>query len=216
MKQGDNALTMTLPAPWARAHHLTPGFEVEVRQEGEELILSSVPAALRRKELAIREGGEGVLRDAYRQGYDEVVVEFGNPRVLSNIQHIVGQLYGFETVEITTTTCTIKSVHEEKPEELQSHVQRMNTALGVLQELVHKQRKQRRENEHITHFRDSVLKQADLIIRLIRKYRLVEELPAYEQAVKITQRAQMYYELYRKGLQNSTTWSVLQFVETLK
>ena len=152
----------------------------------------------------------------YHAGYDAIIVHVPNAMMLSHVQQIAGQLYGFETVEITTTTCTIKSIHEEKPEELQSHVQRMNTAVQVLQELVQKQRKQRRENEHIVQFRNSVMKQADIIIRLIRKYRLIEELPAYEHAVKTMQRTQMYYQLYREGLKGQMPEKVLAFLERLK
>ena len=200
VKQGDNALTITLPAAWTKVHQLTPGNEVDVRQEGEELILSSEPAALKTKEITIVEGTEEKIRELYRDGYDRIVARFSNAKTLSKIQSVVGQLYGFETIEITTNTCTIKSVHEEKPEELPSHVQRMNTTANVLEELVQKQRKQQQENEHIVHFRNSVMKQADLIIRLIRKHRLIEELSTYEHVLKTIQRAQTGYAEYQEGL----------------
>ncbi len=190
VKQGDNALTITVPAAWTKVHKLTPGAEVDVRQEGQELILSSGPAEEKTAEITIGEGEEEKIRTLYREGYDRIVARFASAKTLSKIQRVVGNLYGFETIEITTNTCTISSVHDEKPEELQSHVQRMATALSVLQQLVRKHRAQGRENEHIRQFRDSVVKQADLIVRLIRKHRLIEELAAYEKAIMSEQEAE--------------------------
>lgn len=190
VKQGDNALTITVPAAWTKVHKLTPGAEIEVRQEGQELILSSGPAEEKTADITINEGGEGKIRTLYREGYDRIIARFLSPKTLSAIQRMVGNLYGFETTEITTTTCTISSVHDEKPEELQSHVQRMMTALSVLRELIRKQRTHRKENEHITQFRDSVVKQADLIVRIIRKHRLIEELLTYEKVIMAEQEAE--------------------------
>ena len=66
VKQGDNALTITLPAAWTRVHQLTPGNEVDVRQEGQELILSSEPAEQKTAEIMIAEGEEKKLRELYR------------------------------------------------------------------------------------------------------------------------------------------------------
>lgn len=190
VKQGDNALTITVPAAWTKVHKLTPGAEVDVRQEGQELILSSGPAEQKTADITINKGEEKKICTLYREGYDRIIVRFSNAKTLSKIQRVVGNLYGFETIEITTNSCTIVSVHDEKPEELQNHIQRMMTALSVLQELVRKHRTHRKENEHITHFRDSVVKQADLIVRLIRKHRLIEELSTYEKAIMSEQEAE--------------------------
>lgn len=190
VKQGDNALTITVPAAWTKVHKLTPGAEIEVRQEGQELILSSEPAEQKTADITINEGEEEKIRTLYREGYNRILVRFSNAKILSAIQRVVANLYGFETVEITTNSCTIISVHDEKPEELQSHIQRMMTALSVLQELVRKHRTHRKENEHVAHFRDSVVKQANLIVRIIRKHRLIEELSTYEKAIMSEQEAE--------------------------
>ena len=95
VKQGDNALTITLPAAWTRVHQLTPGNEVDVRQEGEELILSSAPAEEKRMEITLAEGTEEKIRELYREGYDRIVARFSNAKILSKIQTVVGKLYGF-------------------------------------------------------------------------------------------------------------------------
>ena len=216
VKQGDNALTVTIPASWVHTHGLTPGNQVDLREEGQELILSSLPAQEKTGDITVAEGAEEKIRELYREGYDRIVAHFSNAKTLSKIQSVVGKLYGFETIEITTATCTIKSVYEEKPEELPSHIKRMATALKVLQELVLKQFKNRKENEHIPHFRDNVVKQADLIVRLIRKHRLIEELSMYEEAMKGEQMAKMDYEVYKEGLVKSMPTNVIAFFEKVK
>jgi antitoxin component of MazEF toxin-antitoxin module len=114
IKQGVNALTLTLPAQWTEQFRLHAGDEVDVDVEGNVLIVRSLRfmksgvVAVQLKESTMHYYRE-VLSTAYRRGFDEIHVRYeGVP--LAAIQDILQELLGFEITSITAHSITIKSV----------------------------------------------------------------------------------------------------------
>jgi phosphate uptake regulator len=79
IKQGNNTLTITLPAKWAQSFGLQPGNEIELLEQGNSLLLvAGSNNQKNRIELDISNLPNPIiwryLLSAYRSGFDEIVV----------------------------------------------------------------------------------------------------------------------------------------------
>ncbi|MDA3855787.1 MAG: hypothetical protein PF569_05990 [Candidatus Woesearchaeota archaeon] len=83
VKQGRNALTMTLPSKWIKSHYLSEKDSVQVREEKGELIISSNKSLEKREiKLDIRGMRRGlafhIITGKYIEGYDRIILKHDN------------------------------------------------------------------------------------------------------------------------------------------
>lgn len=83
VKQGRNALTMTLPAKWIQSHSLTEKDSVQVREEKDELIVSSNKSFVKKEiEVDITGMKRGlafhIITGKYIEGFDRIIVKHNN------------------------------------------------------------------------------------------------------------------------------------------
>ena len=90
VKQGRNALTVTLPAEWLRRQRLEAGNSVFLEENNHQITIKS--ERLRPKEettIDVRDCEKGLIYHyilaKYIEGYDTIIVEHNNPPLLQEV-----------------------------------------------------------------------------------------------------------------------------------
>ncbi len=115
IKQGADALTVTLPKEWTRERSLKAGDDVELDVNTDVLVLRANPSN-RSAKTKIHLLPMGIheyryyLANAYRRGFDEIEITFENSEQFTAIKQVVEELLGFEITSQGTTNMIIKSV----------------------------------------------------------------------------------------------------------
>lgn len=116
VKHGPSTLIISLPSTWVTKNGVKKGDEVEVKENGETLLISSHSG--NQIHLQISEDFTGLeprivelfLGRVYAEGYDQVFIIHNNVKMLDIIQQKVNELMGFEIIEQNEKSCTIQSV----------------------------------------------------------------------------------------------------------
>jgi len=134
IKQGHNTLTVTLPRKWCNTQNLVGGDEVNIEEEGLNLILTPPGKRSEKQRLELnlsnldRSSVLFYIREAYRRGYDELRLRFENqmtPRfrngkaykTISFIHYEINRLIGYEIVEEKQNSCLIRDISEGTDQE---------------------------------------------------------------------------------------------------
>jgi len=114
VKTGISTLTVSLPSKWARAHNIKNGQLINVETSKGKLVFSLGDITHEPIELNFSDEEEWyvgkILRHLYVAGYDEVVIKYKNPAILSKIRKNLEILAGLEVVESTSSECKIRNV----------------------------------------------------------------------------------------------------------
>ena len=119
IKQGLGGVTVTLPIKWIRELNLDAGAEVEVNETEQGILISSqaLEGKKKTKELFIKKEETGRLRtiisSLYRQGYDEITLNFETPFSLNEITKMVESLLGYIITEQTDKRIIIKNAFKD-------------------------------------------------------------------------------------------------------
>ncbi len=114
VKQGHNAMTITLPALWIKENNIKAGDELDVNIKEKDLIVKTGGTEGSEKTV-FQMSGEGEflhrhLAVLYRLGYDEIKVEFNDPFMIDKILYELEQTPGFEIVDQGEDFCIIKNI----------------------------------------------------------------------------------------------------------
>ncbi len=129
IRQGNNTLTITLPRDWTSKFGIEGGDELSVEQKGRSLILSSSKDTKAESCEITIENPEKFLRRfidvLYRQGQDEIRVNFKDHKVMALIQKEIESLLGFEIVEQGKNYCLLKNVAVAMESEFDTVIRRI-------------------------------------------------------------------------------------------
>src|SRR3989344_3335516 len=129
VKQGRNALTVTLPAEWAAKYGLKAGDEVEVEDVQKGLVITTEREKfLHSYEFDTRKlnrFGNHYLSYFYHQGFDEVKLIYDSPDVLKTTMKKLDELMGYEIVETGKNYVLIKSVSKADENEFDAIFRRV-------------------------------------------------------------------------------------------
>lgn len=119
VKQGKNALTISLPAEWTKKFNLKAGDEVDATEEEGFLKINAKASGERTVEIDIKELNEALvwtyIISAYRKGYDELKIKFKKEQI-ELIQKIVNALLGLAIIEQTQDSCIVRDLSEHPSE----------------------------------------------------------------------------------------------------
>ncbi|MBU4502406.1 MAG: hypothetical protein KKA79_07455, partial [Nanoarchaeota archaeon] len=116
VKQGVNALTVTLPSQWTHKYGLKPGDEVNVHEQEKNLLISTEKNFEQESSVTI---DSAKLNDvllwtyiiaAYRKGADEIKVKYESQERIKLIQKVVDALLGLAVVDQKSEFCIIKDL----------------------------------------------------------------------------------------------------------
>lgn len=120
---GPSTLTISLPSSWVKKQGLVKGHELLVEEKGEELHIKTdrMPAP-HTKEISIeglKRVGKSAIAASYRQGLDEVALNYTDASYLQTIHEILSkELIGFEVIRQNVQGCTIKDITGHATNEL--------------------------------------------------------------------------------------------------
>jgi phosphate uptake regulator len=225
VKQGKGALTLSLPKKWLDSHNLEAGDEMNIDEETHSLTLSTTKkkATTKSINITLEEGSfnsfRSILGGLYRGGYDQIKVTYKTPKAITLLQKAVDSLYGFEIFDIDEKSCTIKGIYQEEVPEIESYVRKSIHTIKVMQDMIEEdlQKKKYDSKKEIFQLRNNVLKQRDLIIRIIVQNKLLEKetFPYYQISVNLWNIARNYYNLY-DSLDKVSNKKIEYFKETNK
>jgi antitoxin component of MazEF toxin-antitoxin module len=119
IKQGNHSYTLTLPIKWIREAGLENGNEVNLTEMDASLLISSVDVKLPETSLSVDVSAYNkrsitiILHQAYRKGFDKIVVTFSTQEQLARIESVTkNTLLGFEIVSVRKGICTIQNIAE--------------------------------------------------------------------------------------------------------
>ncbi len=206
ISQGKGALTVSLPKRWITQHSLQASQELDIQDNANELIIRPVgtpPASETDIDLDYLspEAYRSLLGSLYRGGYDSINVSFHDTRVLKNLEHAVNSIYGFEVFYTSEQTCVIKSIYDAENTSIQDHYRRMVYIIQSMHALIVSDFKKRvfQSKPELLQLRNNVLKQRDLIVRVIKKQKLLDNMhfPYYQISLSLWGIARNLYHLYR-------------------
>ncbi len=135
IRQGGGGLTMYLPKAWTEQRKLRPGDELEVLEDGDELVISARGADMRSREIDVSGQNKSRVRTAlsaaYRRGYDEIVL-VGSGLSLSSIEEVVASLMGLVIVEQSPTRIKIRNTIADDFDSLPGVLGKMFVTAGYL------------------------------------------------------------------------------------
>lgn len=187
--QGNQSITLTLPISWVREQQLKAGDEVEVTQQGGELIISKQggkKGGTYKIAITAQTNNSKLLRSlifgAYRSGADEIEISFetlevmdreiGKIKTVKYIQDTVNLLIGISIIEQTKNYCKIKDITGASEEEFDTILRR--TFLIILsiaeQSLKAFEEKDQEALQDVPLIYNSLVKFTEYSMRLLSKY----------------------------------------------
>ncbi|MFH1439800.1 MAG: AbrB/MazE/SpoVT family DNA-binding domain-containing protein [Candidatus Woesearchaeota archaeon] len=111
---GQNTLTVSLPSKWAKKYNLNKGDELDVVEDGGDVIIRTSNEKKEKKTKIKVHGSFKLIRryilSTFRRGYDEVYIEFDDSSVIEHIQDALDIMMGFEIVHQGKNHCIIKNL----------------------------------------------------------------------------------------------------------
>ncbi|MFA6461861.1 MAG: hypothetical protein WCV90_06355 [Candidatus Woesearchaeota archaeon] len=210
IKQGDNALTLTLPAKWTKLNGLKAGKEVDIEEIENKVIISTESKGEKKSSvLKISTESEQIIRSnlnvLYRTGFDRIKVFFNIPKQKNLIKNTVeARLLGFEIVEESPNYLILENVTEPSEEKQEVLLRRIFLIIKNSFEQLENDFKNK-DFSHLSHLiqnSKNVDRYSNFCNRNISKRRFVEE------------RINSYWELYTRLL--LTQHSLLHLYEVMQ
>lgn len=162
IKQGNNAYTITLPTKWVKQLNLNPKDELDLIEEGNQLIINAKKNSLKNS-ISFNISDMPIpliwkyISTVYREGYDEIIIKFSNPykkyenvygfstsyskdlnlpkyqkTVLPTIQDIVNRFIGIEIIDFKEDCCIIRQMEEPSDKQFENSKRRIFMILNQL------------------------------------------------------------------------------------
>ena len=209
VKQGNGAYTLTLPKAWVIKNELDQSLEVEIDELEQDLILKSnnKNESLQLKSISLnldlytKENYRSIIGSLYRFGYDEIYIKFKDQETISSLEESINSLFGLELFFENKNQCIIRSIYANEKTQVHSHILRMIYSIHMMQETIIKDLKKQELDSlnYLTELRNNVLKQRDLILRIIKKQKLLDDqtFPYYTIALSLWSIARNYFHMYK-------------------
>ncbi len=243
IKQGHNTLTVTLPRKWCDTQNLEGGDELDIEEDGNTLQFSIKPKKSRTSvKIDIsnldRASIMYSIRNAYREGYDQIEITFENTStihhrtlvegsVLAAIHYEVRNLVGFEVIDQLKNSCILKDISAPTSEEFDTVLRRIFLLLITgAEELVEGMKNKDKATVNSTlEKHDTITKFASYCLRMINKgikikykhtelvYHIIASLDKLADVLKYTARA---YDKFGNGLGKQAETIALKIVHSLR
>jgi len=130
IKQGGGGFTIYLPKKWADSKGLKSGDQIDVKETGTSLIIST--AVSTKKEITIeitpnnKQNLRNMLTHLYRRGFDKISIRNADEEACEKIRQITKDLLlGFEITETEKTACILENISEPTEEKYDVLVKRI-------------------------------------------------------------------------------------------
>jgi len=125
-------LVVSLPIKWVERYNIKKGDEIDIDDAGSFLKIVTKSQSLQREKnvtINLRDGTRittrAILSGLYKQGYDEITVEYNNKEVYDSIQEKRREvLLGFTIHELSKNKLTLGSFTQDSPKEFERSFRR--------------------------------------------------------------------------------------------
>jgi len=187
VKHGPATLMVSLPAPWARRYNVRRGEVIQMEEKGHRLVIHSSPPKQKtqnRTILDLNTLDRKIIREligiAYKCGYNIIQVKYQDPDILPFLQKQVVELFkGCEVMETTPTSCVIRHLHIDAPEEFDPMVRRMFIVLQEFGDRVISMLTQKKPDRSILAYENMMNRLCNYCHRLLLKPDFEKEKSAY-------------------------------------
>lgn len=138
IKQGNGTLTVTLPKEWTRKMNLTGQEEINISEQGKELILSpSESMGSKKIKVDISNMNNTTIRwnlySIYTRGYEEIELFYKDPQIGALIEETLSKDYlGFEVIEHKERRCIIKHLSSDIDKEFENTLRRVFSMISYM------------------------------------------------------------------------------------
>ena len=121
---GPSSLMVSLPSRWVKQWSVKKGDEVAITEKGKSLTVNLQKSTESSKVVldvtSVGIFNKNFISDAYKAGYDELVVKGINNSIFEAIQERTSDLLGYEIMEQSESICVIRMVAKEVEEEFEN------------------------------------------------------------------------------------------------
>ncbi len=126
---GQNTLTVSLPSEFVKRQGLKKGQEIEIEEQGNDLLISTEKKIEVEKKVLNLKGLSGIERQfldaVYKKGYDEIEIQLENTKQIEDIKEALkNELSTFEIINRDKDNCLIKSISELDEKEFDNILKR--------------------------------------------------------------------------------------------
>jgi phosphate uptake regulator len=229
IKQGHDTLTVTLPKKWCKDYSISAGDDISVDENGSMLQvyaqkginLNAFRKSVSRTSLSHL---KSIISNAYKKGYDTIILDFDDDTVLKDIQKVVDTLMGIEIVSKGKNSCEIKNIAETFESELDNLIKNVFiTIMEMANEVLEYIRKNDRSKlADIVYKREFVTKYTELCKRILNKHKKNEKTMIFQYLIiwgleKIANEYKYIYNFYVEyKVSKVSRYSLDYFSETNK
>ncbi|MBW2991240.1 hypothetical protein KY348_06070 [Candidatus Woesearchaeota archaeon] len=228
VKQGNNALTITLPKQWIDNKGLKPGSTVKIKETGTALTIDT--SIKEKKDIAVeitehnKQDLKNILTHIYRRGFDTITINNIDKELLEEAKEVTTKLLlGFEITQHTNKKCRIENISEPTEEKYEVMIRRIFLIIKETQKIINTDFKNNKftNMKEIQGYRDQQDKFILFCRRILTKEKFNIENPSldWELLTFLMHIEHGYYYLYlyaskNKLQKNKNILELLQFLET--
>ena len=205
-----DSYTLTLPKQWIKNNSLKAGDEIDLSEDNNRIIIqaSQIKKKVIELDLDLKDFNtyRSQIGDLYRQGFNEIKINFKEPKVLPKLQETVDSLFGSEIFDIKKDSCLIHNLNPE--EDVRSHLQKIIHLITAIQQKL----EEPGSREEVFAYRNKILKHKDIIARTIIQKKLIKEFPLYLVSFNLWNITRNYYHLYNYLNQRTVSPKELELI----
>ena len=175
IQQGPSTLMVSLPSKWIKENNIRKGDEINLDLLNNQLVIYSHKAQEEKKATLHLKSKEEyldrMLMSRYREGYNEIYIKYDDSDTINSIRDTLRFLLGFEIVDQTANSCTIKNISEGSDEDYATMFRRMFQIMLTMSEscLQYAQSGDEKHLKTAVDLRETLTKLEQFNLRLINK-----------------------------------------------
>jgi len=175
IQQGPSTLMVSLPSKWIKENNIKKGDDINLELLNNQLVIYSQKAPEEKKatiNLKTKEEYlDRMLMSRYREGYNEIYIKYEDPEIIKSIRDTLRFLLGFEIVDQTANSCTIKNISEGSDEDYATMFRRMFQIMLTMSEscLEYARTTDEKHLQTAVDLRETLTKLEQFNLRLINK-----------------------------------------------
>ncbi len=175
VRQGAATMMVSLPSKWVKKVHLEKGDEVDIEELDGNLLISKEKIKLRKETtITVTNLTESAIRvviwNAYRTGYDRIVVQFHDERQYAALKHTIKTyLIGFDITKKEKNHCIVENITEPSEQQFDVLFRKILQNISLLIRLTEERLQDKKGVEDYNELEDNILQYYNFCLRVIGK-----------------------------------------------
>ncbi len=175
IQQGPSTLMISLPSKWVKENGIKRGEEINLEIVNNQLVVDTSKSSQDKKATIYLKSKEEyldrMLMSRYREGYNEIYIKYEEGETINNIRETLRFLLGFEIVDQSANSCTIKNISEGSEEDYATMFRRMFQIMLTMSEacVAYAKTSDTKHLKTAVDLRETMVKLEQFNLRLINK-----------------------------------------------